>query len=212
MTGNINSDQFRKHPTGGGGLVNILRVLFLIGSIIGLGLIITSIYAMFSNDVSLYVVSKRSSLPDVQGNAFVLTKVNQVGILNFKIRNAVEWLLMPRSNRLDLYTNIFSFLITFQLFKISSQINMEKPFYGEVIKRLKLLHQLIIIGWIVTGIRYTYVHLVIKELTGQAFTFSSLSNILSPGYLSLGTWLIVLLFSYVYKKGLILQRDQDLTI
>jgi hypothetical protein len=89
---------------------------------------------------------------------------------------------------------------------------MNKPFYGDVFKRLRTLQQLILIGWLVTGIRYTYVYFVIRDITGKSFSLNSFAYLTSPGYLSLGTWLIVLLFSSIYRRGVMLQRDQDLTI
>jgi hypothetical protein len=89
---------------------------------------------------------------------------------------------------------------------------MEKPFYGGVLKRLRNLQQLIILGWLVTGIKSAYVYFVIRELTEKSFSLTGLSDLVSPGYLTLGAWLIVLLFASVYKKGVVLQREQDLTI
>ncbi len=211
MIGNINSGQFRKHPVGGRGLI-YLKVIFIIGCIISAGFVIASIFAMFNSDIFLNVVSKKSLLPDVEGEGFTLNNVKQYGILNFKIRNAAEWLLMPRSNRLDLYNNIFSLLITWQLFKIANEINMEKPFYGDVFKRLQNLQRLILIGWLVTAARYTFVHFVIRDVTNTSFSLNSLAYLTSPGYLSFGTWFIVILFSIIYRKGVGLQREQDLTI
>ena len=212
MLGFINSAQFRKHPNGGKGLVNLLRILFLIGSIIGFLLVVISMFAMFKNEVSLYVISKKSLMPDIVGDGFMINKVKQLGILNFKTNNVLEWLLLPRSNRFDLFSNLFSSLITWQLFKIASEINMDKPFFTNVLKRLDFMHQLIMSAWVVSAIQYSYVIYVINTLTNKSFSISSYAYLISPGYFSLGTWLIVFLFTYVYRKGIRLQQDQDLTI
>ena len=208
----INSDQFRKHPTGGVGLIKILKFLFLIGSIIGVGMVIASIFFLFKSDVSLIVVAKKSLLPDVERNGFQISNVSEMGLIKFKVKGLLDWVLIPRSNRLDLYSNIFSLLITWQLFKIANEINMEKPFLGNVVKRLQYLQQLVIAGWLVTGLIWTYTYFAVRELTKMTYTIGSFYNLVSPGYLTLGTWLIVLLFSYVYKRGVVLQQEQDLTI
>lgn len=214
MYGYINSDQFRKHPTGGIGLVKILKFLFLIGSIIGAGagMVIASVFAMFKSDVSLLVVAKKSLLPDVAGNGFQISKMTERGLINFKVTGILDWVLIPRSNRLNLYSNIFSLLITWQLFKIASEINMEKPFFGNVVKRLCYLQQLIITGWLVTGLIGVYIHFAVRDLTQKTYSVGAFYDIISPGYLTWGTWLVVLLFSYVYKRGVMLQREQDLTV
>ena len=138
--------------------------------------------------------------------------MRQSGIIKFEITNALDWLMMPRSNGLNLYTNIFSVLITWQLFKIASEINMEKPFFGNVVKRLHYLQRLIITGWVVTGLIGAYVHYAIRQLTAKTYTVGAFYDIISPEYLTWGTRLVVLLFSYVYKRGVLLQKEQDLTV
>ena len=208
----MNGQKFRKHPGGIKSIVSTFKILFFLGIVVSAVAVVAALVALFNNEVSMYVVTNNPNLNSITENGFSLTNLKSIGLIHFEARNVFEWLWLPRYNGLDFYTHLISFLITWQLYHIFSEINMDNPFYEGILKRINLIYRFIFIGFVFITVRHFYIVYVIKNIGDGNFNLPSSVYESTPGYLSLGTWLIVYLFAHVYKKGVLLQREQDLTI
>ena len=208
----MNSQKFRKHPGGVKSIVRTFKFLFLLGVIASAMAVLAGLFALFSNEISMYVVTKNPHLEAINGNGFSLSQLKSIGLLHFETRNVFEWLLLPRYKGLDFYIHLISFLITWQLYRIFSEINLDRPFYERISKRIKVTYKLIFIGFLFTVVRYIYILQTIRDIGVGELNLPSSVVENNPGYLSLGAWLIVYVFAHVYQKGVLLQQEQELTI
>lgn len=208
----MNSQKFRKHPGGVKSIVRTFKFLFLLGVVISAVTVLAALVALFNNEISMYVVTKNQNLDSITGKGFSISNLKAIGLVHFEAKSVLEWLLLPRFNGLDFYSHLISFFITWQLYQILSEINLDHPFYEGILKRIKLTYQLIIIGFVFMAVRHVYIGHVIKKMGGGELDLPSSVYETTPGYLSLGAWLIVYLFAHVYQKGVLLQKEQDLTI
>ncbi len=208
----MNSQKFRNHPGGIKAIVAYVNVALLIGIIGSILLVIISLVAMFSENVSLMVTSNVSATNDIANTNFSLKYVKTTGLLNFIPRNVIEWLFLPRYQDFDVYLNLISLLITWQLYRVFKEINMDSPFYEGILKRITLIYRLIFFGFIFSIARHGYLVFVIRDVSADTYTLSATSFLSSSGYFSFGTWVIVYLFAHVYKNGVLLQQERELTI
>ncbi|RZK38452.1 MAG: DUF2975 domain-containing protein [Pedobacter sp.] len=212
MLGKLQSSRFRKHPGGAQAVVSTFKVLLLIAVVMSAVGLIISFFSLFNSKIAVYVTSKEILQNNISASVFTLTNPRTSGILTFEVRSVIEWLLLPRFNHTDIFMNAFSFIITWQLFRILKEIDMVNPFYTSIMKRINLIYQMIFIGGIFLVGRYFFFSYVIGDITDKAYKLSDLNYLSSTGYFSLGSWLIIYLFAHVYKKGVLLQQEQELTI
>lgn len=208
----MNTQKFRNHMGGISAVVKYINVALLIGIIGSILLVIISLVVMFKENISLMVTSTTSSINDITNADFSLTYIKTTGLLNFVPRNFMEWLFLPRYQDFDLYLNVISLLITWQLYRVFKEINMDSPFYEGILNRITRIYQLIFFGFIFSVLRHAYLVFVISDISGGMYGLSATSFLSSSGYFSFGTWVIVYLFAHVYKKGVLLQQEKELTI
>lgn len=212
MIRKIESQKFRKHPSG----IQSVIIIFKIALLITLGLtaisLVVGILAMFEESVSVNVVSKANDLSTSIKGSFQLLNIKTTGTLIFEPRNFLEWLLLPRNSGFDVYINSLSIIITWQLYRILQEINLDNPFYGGILSRIKIVYRVIFYGLVFSTLKYVYFASVISNVTDGAYKLTLLDYVSVSGYFSFGAWAIVYLFAHVYKKGVMLQQEQELTI
>ena len=94
--------------------------------------------------------------------------------------------------------------ITFQVIKILSRFNLENPFTMEVANRLEKISYIAFGAWLVTLLSAAYTSLILK-LTGKLYgSPSSGEFIFMVG--------LVFIIAQVFKRGVEIQSDNDLTI
>jgi len=208
----MNSQKFRNHPGGIRAVVTYVNVALLIGVIGSVSLVVVSLFAMFKENISLMVIANTSSINEITNANFSLTNVKTAGLLNFVPRNVMEWLFLPRYQDFDVYLNVISLSITWQLYRVFKEINMDSPFYEGIMKRIIRIYRMIFFGFIFSILRHAYLVFVIQDVSAGAYSISGTSFLSSSGYFSFGTWVIVYLFAHVYKNGVLLQKESELTI
>ncbi len=208
----MNSQNFRRHPGGIYSVIKSFKLLLLFGILGGSVAVIVGLFSMFNNRISIYVTGSGDKMADISNQAFVISNIKTFGLLKFEARNAIEWLFLPRYSDFDVFVHAISLLISWQLYQIIKEINLENPFYEGILKRIKTIYLSVFCGFIFITLRHLYVLYVVNDVTHAGFQSLRTSFLSSDGYLSLGTWLIVYLFAHVYKKGLSLQSYNDLTI
>lgn len=208
----MDSNKFRKHPGGVKSVFSFINLFLLLGIIAQSILVVMAIVSMGDDDISLEVTAAVSKSPAPAIGGLPVEALRTILLLNFEPRNILEWLLLPRFGGFDVYTGLISIVVTWQLYCVFKKINLKKPFHTEVLSRMTIIHRLILIGIFCGVLRYAYLLSVVKHI-GKGDYILAGNPFLSPiGYFTGGTWIIVYLFAQVYKKGVVLQQEQELTI
>ncbi len=209
----MDNQKFRKHPGGVYSGVKVIKVLLLFGLLFSAISAMVALVIMFSENISANVVTRVSEATTAAvKNAFELTNLRTISALNFEPRNVLEWFFLPRLSDFDFHISLLTLIITWQLYRIFKEINLANPFYESISKRLTVVYLIIFYGFIFSILRYAYFMYIIRDLTDNAYNLNAKDYISTASYFSVGTWIIVYLFAYVYKKGVLLQKEQDLTI
>lgn len=207
-----NTDQFRRHSSGGIGLLQILKIYFILSLVVTFGLILFSAYSFTKDEISISLIERKFKPEISQGNDYrIIAKRQQVEVV-YKIKDPIQWLLLPKSNRFDLFTHIVSFLISWQLFQVCNALTKVEFFERFVLRKLQLVNKIILASFLFFLVRYAYVFFTLRSTFDKDFTLFSTGFGFVPDYLSWGSWILILLFTNVYRKGLQLRQEQLLTI
>ena len=102
--------------------------------------------------------------------------------------------------------------MTWNLFRIFREINLDQPFYDSVWLRMKRIQQLIFVGIVFALGTHLYLVYIVGKIGNGKLVLADRDYSSSYGHFTVGTWVIVYIFAYVYKKGVVLQQETELTI
>lgn len=205
-------NHFRQHQGGVHSVIRFANVFLLLGLLVQLAAAIIAIVTMFSNEINLNVVANYRTGDSAMHRLTGFSALKTMGMLNFEAQNLIQWLLLPRHSEFDVYNIFISLAVTWQLYRIFKDINVLQPFYGGILKRIIAIRQLIFIGIVFSIARYAYLFYIVRNVGNGQYQLLPNSYLTSFGYFTFGTWIIVYLFAHVYKKGVVLQRENELTI
>lgn len=102
---------------------------------------------------------------------------------------------------------VFYCALCFLFYRIISSISIETPFSGTNISRIFWIGYTLILydGFVV--IRHIILSLFVGEITDDAFRYDGLGPLI---YFKIG--ILVIIIALIYKKGVAMQREQELTV
>lgn len=102
---------------------------------------------------------------------------------------------------------IFHIIICFLLYRIVASLSMEGPFIDKNIKRIFWIGYSMIIYDVFTLIRNMWMGFYVERLTGNVYQYDNFTQLM---YLKFGV--VVIIIAMVYRRGVDIQREQELTI
>jgi hypothetical protein len=94
--------------------------------------------------------------------------------------------------------------IAYLVIKVLSKIKLSNPFTLEVVNILEKISYFMFGTWMVAGLYYVYTKWLSKEITGLP------ENLVSGEFIFLAG--IVFVFSQIFKRGVEIQSENELTV
>lgn len=102
---------------------------------------------------------------------------------------------------------VFYCVLCFLFYRIISSISIKTPFSDHNISRIFWIGYTLILYDLFVVIRYIILSLFVEEITHDAFRYDGLGPLL---YFKIG--ILIIIIAMIYKKGVAMQREQELTI
>lgn len=102
---------------------------------------------------------------------------------------------------------IFHVIICFLLYRIVASLSMEGPFIDKNIQRIFWIGYSMIIYDVFMLIRNVWMGLYVERLTGNVYQYDNFTQLM---FLKFG--IVVIIIAMVYRRGVAIQREQELTI
>ncbi len=116
--------------------------------------------------------------------------------------------LAPRPHMDPLYA-LFFFLLAIIIVIFFKDFSYKKPFTKKVLLGLQTGFALLLVFYVVNFIRYDWFSEQVKQLTNGMFTYEKPIPLASPEF-----WILLVLLRLIkiYKNGVVLQSDAELTV
>ena len=164
-------------------VMNVLAWVAFIGLMIKAGAILTSYGVSICN-------------PAASKNLYMKLNLENLREFNFWHYTGIVSMLFA--------LEILKAYIAFLVIKVLSKIKLSNPFTNEVSEVLERISHFIFATWVLTMFYNAHVKWVSKSLPGQPENYISGEFILLAG--------VVFVFSQIFKKGVEIQSENDLTI
>ena len=151
-----------------------------------------------------------SKLYDEPIDSFANSKLYLAGSLEISEPGIKERILIPQDFLIfDGLTNILLIGLSILFLRLLNKLEENKGFRTEISRILRIGGISLMVYGILFPLRNAYTSDVVKELTGGQYIYNSFSQI---QHLAMIIGILLVWFSRIYKKGMELQQEKDLTI
>lgn len=102
---------------------------------------------------------------------------------------------------------VFYSVLCFLFYRIIDSIALESPFSDKNIKRIFLIGYILIAYDSMVVIRYVFLSWYVENITDNSFRYDGLGPLV---YFKVG--ILVIILAMIYRRGVLMQREQELTI